>query len=162
MFNSVRSVLQLLLQWTGLLVLWFLFVYQFTTSELLVGAAASALSVLALQVTLRAVPLCFRPKLRWFLQGRRLPGMIAVDLWILLRELGRRALRKRSRSLLEIVNFGANGTNCRGSAQRALAILFVSTSPNSVVLHVDRETGDMLVHKLKPQPVPPLVSKLEA
>jgi hypothetical protein len=128
-------------------------------SELLVGAAASALTVLALQVTLRAVPLCFQPKLGWLVQAWRLPGMIAEDFWILLRELARRLSRERSRSLLEIVNLGVNGKNCRASAQRALAVLFVSTSPNSVVLHVD-ESGDMLIHQLEPQPVPPLVSKL--
>ena len=88
--------------------------------------------------------------------------MIAEDLWILLRELGRRLMRKRSRSLLEIVKFGANANNCSASAQRALAVLFVSTSPNSVVLHVDQDTGDMLIHTLEPQPLPPLVSKLQS
>lgn len=157
----MRVLSELLLEWAALLLLWFLFVYQFSMSELLVGAVASALGVLALQVTLRAVPFCFQPKFRWLLQAWRLPAMIAEDLWILLNEFARRLLGRRSRSLLELVKFGVNGDNCRASAQRALAVLFVSTSPNSIVLHIDRETGDMLVHTLKPQSVPPLVSKLQ-
>lgn len=142
--------------------LWIFFVYQFTASELLVGAAASALSVLALQVTLRAVPLCFQAKLRWLVQAARLPAEIARDLWILLTELARRLAGKRSRSVLELVKFGVNGDNCRAAAQRALALLFVSTSPNSVVLDIDRETGDMLVHQLKPQASSALVIKLQS
>jgi multisubunit Na+/H+ antiporter MnhE subunit len=157
----VQFLLKSLLEWAAFMLLWFLFVFQFTTSELFVGAAASALTVLALQVTLRAVSLCFQPKLHWLAQASRLPAMIVEDLWILLKDLARRILGKRSRSVLELVKFGANGKDCRASAQRALALLFVSTSPNSVVLHIDRETGDMLVHKLVPQPVPELVSELQ-
>ncbi len=144
------------------MLLWFLFVFQFTTMELLAGAAASVLTVLALQVALGAVSLCFEPRLRWLGQIWRLPAMIAADLAILLRDTGRRLVRKRSRSAFELAKFQSLGDSCNGSAQRALAVLFVSTSPNSVVLHIDRQTGNMLIHKLEAQPVPVLVSKLQA
>ena len=143
------------------LLLWFLFVFQFTVSELFFGAAASALAVLALQVTLRSVGLCFKTKFRWVAQAWRLPAMIAKDLWTLLIHLARRVERKHSLSGLELVKFGANGDDCRASAQRALAVLFVNTSPNTVILDVDRKTGDILLHQLEPQPVPVLVSRLK-
>jgi len=161
MFKVVGFAIQLSLQWTVLVLLWFLFVFQFSMSELLVGAGAAALAVLALQVTLRAVPLCFEPKLRWVAQASRLPGMIAEDLWILLKEMGRRILHRRSRSTLAILPFAGSAGNCRGAAQRALALLFISTSPNSVVLDIDCATGDMLIHRLQPQPFPALLSRLE-
>jgi multisubunit Na+/H+ antiporter MnhE subunit len=157
----VRFPIQLSLQWTALVLLWFLFVFQFSVSELLVGAAASALAVLAVQVTLRAVPLCFEPKLRWVAQALRLPGMIAEDLWILLKEMVRRILHRRSRSMLAVLPFAGSADNCRGSAQRVLALVFVSTSPNSVVLDIDSTTGDMLIHRLQPQTFPALLSRLE-
>jgi multisubunit Na+/H+ antiporter MnhE subunit len=155
-----RFLAQLLFQWAGLVLLWLIFVFQVTTSELLVGAAASALTVVALRAALRAVPLCFQPKLRWLAQIGRLPAMIAQDLWILLKKFGQLILRKRSGSRLELVDFPATGDDAHACAQRALAVFLVSMSPNSIVLHIDRKTGSMMMHQLKPQPAPALLDEL--
>ncbi len=93
-------LLRISVEWAALLVLWLIFVFQVTLSELLVGSAASALTVLALHRVLRTVPLCFEPRLRWLIQIGRLPRMVAADLWILLRHLVRALFRKPGDSRL--------------------------------------------------------------
>lgn len=152
---------RLSLQWAGLVILWLLFVYQLTLAELLVGAAASAVTVLAFQTALRSIPLCFEPRFRWLAQAWRLPGMIVRDMWIVCTDLCRRIVDRRSRSVLVMGSFKAVGDECRASAQRTLAVLFVTMTPNSVVLDLNRDTGDMLVHFLVPAQMPAIVRKLQ-
>lgn len=148
------------LQWAVLMPLWLFFVFQFSVSEMLAGAAASALTVVALHSVFRSAPLCFEPRPGWLAQGWRLPGMIATDLLILMETLFRRVLQKQDRSLFMLGRFHTR-PDCPGAAQRALAVLFVSTAPNSVVISVDAVNSTMVIHQLKATPLPKLVRKLE-
>ena len=86
MVANVQPSTGMILQWSVLTFMWLLFVFQLPMSELLAGAAGAALSVLVLHAGLRAVPLCFEPRLRWLAQARRLPGMIVGDMGYLLRD----------------------------------------------------------------------------
>lgn len=151
---------QLAAQWIACMLFWLLFVFQIDPRELLAGAVAAALCVVALQAALRAVPLCFQPEPRWLAQGFRLPGMIAGDLLILFRALIARLTSERSRGVWRQANF-QTADDCRGAAQRALAILFLTTTPNSVVADIDRSTSRLLLHELVPARLPELVGKLE-
>jgi len=146
--------------WAGFLALWFLFVFQFSVSELLVGAGCATLTTVSALVSVRAVSPCFRPKAAWLVQAWRLPGMVLADLWVLLKDLLRRFSRRRSRSRFALVNLPARAHDCQTAAKRALAILFVSTSPNSVVLDVYQEDGQMLLHQLEIAPAPKLLKQL--
>lgn len=153
--------IRLILAWAGFLLLWLVFVFQVTTSELIVGAFASGFTVGLGYVTFRIVPACFDPQLHWMAQAWRLPVLVATDLWLLLKHLGRQMTRQHSRSSFEVTRFEASGDDCHAAAQRALAILFVSTTPNSVVLDIDRDKGELLFHQLEPAPVPELLRNLE-
>lgn len=155
-------MLNLFVQWVGFSLLWLVFAFQPTAIEIFAGAAASALTVLALQVTLRSESLCFQPRLRWLAQAWRLPGMIGIDLWIVLKALVRLVLRAPSHGVFRLGRFNATAENCPAAAQRALTILYLSTSPNSVVIQIDRENANMLIHQLEPASIPKLVHKLEA
>ena len=153
---------RLSLQWAGLVMLWLLFVYQLTLAEVLVGAAASAVTVLAFQTALRSIPLCFEPRFLWLAAVWRMPGMIARDMWALTKDLCRRMFADRhSRSVLVICPFETNGDECSASAQRTLAVLFVTMTPNSVALDVNRDNGEMLIHFLIPAQVPKIVGELQ-
>ncbi len=154
-------LLRLAALWIGFLLVWLVFVFQVTASELVVGALASAITVVLTYVTFRVVPGCFQPRLRWVVQAWRLPAMIAADLWLLLKHLAREIGHRPSQSSFEVTRFRATGEDCQAAAQRALAVLFVSTSPNSVVVDVDRQKGEMFFHQLEPAPVPELLRKLE-
>jgi hypothetical protein len=105
--------------------------------------------------------MCFEPRLRWLAQAARLPAIIARDLLTLAKVLGRHLVRKPSQSVFELVRFRVTGNDCRASAKRALAVLFVSTSPTTVALDIDREKSRMLIHRLGEAPVQMLVGKAE-
>lgn len=147
-------------QWVVFVLFWLLFVYQLAPSELLVSVVASALAVFALNTALKAVPLCFEPKLRDLAQARHVPSMIATDLWVVVKDLFRRIAGAPPRSVWMQARFSAP-TDCRGSAQRALVVLYFTTSPNSIVAEVDPARSAMLVHELVPAPVPGIVQKLQ-
>jgi hypothetical protein len=63
--------------------------------------------------------------------------------------------------LFQLGRFSATAEDCRASAQRTLTILYVSASPNSVIIDIDREKANMLVHQLEAAPIPKVVRKLE-
>jgi hypothetical protein len=160
-FTEMRLFLNLFVQLVGFTLLWLVFVFQLTGVEVFAGAAASALTVFALQIALRSERLCFQPRLRWLAQARHLPGMIATDLWIVLKTLANLLLHAPSQAVFQLGRFHATSEDCRASAQRALTILYLSTSPNSVVIDIDREQANMLVHQLEPAAIPKLVRNLE-
>lgn len=157
----MTASLRLASAWIGFLGLWLLFVYQVTTSELIAGAIASGLTVFSGYVIFRIVPVCFEPRFRWILQIYRLPAMIAVDLWRLLQCLFREMARRPLRSSFVMARFATMPDGCRAAAQRALAILFVSTTPNSIVLDIDMEQNRLFYHQAEPAPVPELLRRLE-
>jgi multisubunit Na+/H+ antiporter MnhE subunit len=154
-------ILECFLQWVGFALLWLLFVFQISTSELVVGASASALTVLALQTAFRSEDLCFQPRFRWLVQVWRLPALIVEDLLILLKAITRHLARKPSRATFQLSRFNSSGDDCRASARRTLAVLFLSIPPNSVILDLDPDRANMLLHVLEPAPVPKLADKLE-
>lgn len=147
--------------WLGFIALWVLFVYRTTASELIAAAVASAIAVFSACAIFRAIPICFEPRLGWLAQAHRLPAMIATDLWLLFRRLVRDIAKKPSRSSFFVTPFHVIPDGCAAAAQRALAILFVSTTPNSIVLDIDNDKGQLFYHQVEPAPVPKLVRKLE-
>jgi multisubunit Na+/H+ antiporter MnhE subunit len=157
----MKLILECFLQWVGFALLWLFFVFQISTSELVVGASASALTVLALQTAFRSEHLCFQPRFRWLVQIWRLPALIVEDLWVLLKAIARHLARKPSRAAFQFGRFNSSGDDCRASAQRALAVLFLSIPPNSVILDINPDRADMLLHVLEPALVPKLADELE-
>ena len=140
--------------------LWLLFVFQFNAKELLAGAVAATLSVVALQIASGAVPPCFQLEPRWLVQGFRLPGMIAGDLLIMFKAFIERIRRKQVRGVWRQSNFQTND-DCHGAARRALTILFLTATPNSIVIDIDRPNSRLLLHELVSAPIPKLVQKLQ-
>lgn len=154
-------LLRLSLASVSFLAIWVLFVYQITAPELVAGAVASIITAVSGCIVFRIVPVCFKPRLRWLMQIYRLPAMTATDLWLLLKHLVREILKKPSRSLFGWMPFVTSPDGCQEAGQRALAVLFVSTTPNSVVLDVDMPNKRLFCHHLEPAPVPKLLRKLE-
>jgi multisubunit Na+/H+ antiporter MnhE subunit len=130
-------------------------------SELIAAAIAAAIGVISGLVILRIIPACFEPRLRELAHIYRLPVMIAQDSWLLLKCLLREMLRRPLRSSFAITQFGTRQDRCRAAAQRALAILFISTTPNSIVLDIDHEENRLFFHQAEPAAVPEIVRQLE-
>lgn len=153
-------ILGFAVQYTVFIVLWLFFSAQLSAVEVLAGLLASAITLFGLQAALRALPLCFQPKLRWFSGVWQLPGLIAKDLWILVCYLTRRIARQAVAASMELEPFNAKGNDCRASAQRALGVLFMSITPNAIAIHIERAHCVMLFHQLQRAPAPLLVKRL--
>jgi multisubunit Na+/H+ antiporter MnhE subunit len=145
--------------WLGLLLLWLILVSQITGSELIAGAAASGFALVGIKASLRSLPLCFKPRLRWLAQVWRLPAIVARDLLVVAKALGRHVTGKPSQSAFEVVRFRVTGEDCHASAKEALGILFMSTPPNTVALDIDRQSSQMLIHRLGEAAVETLVGE---
>lgn len=142
------------------MLLWLLFVFQLSSGELIASAVACALTVLVLRTVLQSVSLCFEPRPGWLAQAWRVPGTIAKDVPILLRNLICHIIHKPGGGVLLAARF-RSGAGCRGAAQRALATLFLSTAPNSVVIDIDASESTISIHQLTATPLPKLARKLE-
>jgi multisubunit Na+/H+ antiporter MnhE subunit len=157
----VTASLRLAVAWVAFVALWLFFVYQPSVSELIAAAATAALTLLSGVVVFRILPVCFEPRLVWLAQVYRLPRMIAEDLWLLFKCLLREITKRPSRSTFALAEFHSKRDGCRAAAQRALALLFVSTTPNSIVLDIDVKRNRMFYHQVEPAPVPELLRRLE-
>jgi multisubunit Na+/H+ antiporter MnhE subunit len=153
-------VLHLTLQWILFLLLWLVFAFQLSLPEVIAGAAASAMAVFALHRSLRAVPPCFEPRLRWFGSARHLPLLVVKDLWLMLERMVQLLAHPRMRGVWRHAHF-RTAKDCGGSAQRALATLFLTSTPNSIVVHIDTATSRILLHELVAAPLPGLLNELQ-
>lgn len=147
--------------WAGFVGLWFLFVYQLSLIELVVGAAAAAVTVCALLISLRAVPLRFNPEARWLTRVFTLPGIVVKDMVLLLHVVGHLVAGKKIHSLFQVTHFRAAGEGSRASAKRVLAVAFTTVSPNSIVIGIDSESGLLLFHEIEKSPVPKILQELQ-
>ncbi len=151
-----------LIEWLAALILWVCFTFSLSIAELLVGAASAALTVVALECAFRTEPLFFHPTWTMFGQIRKLPVLIVKGLSALICVLWRRMRGGRSESVFRLVRFSATGATPKEAAQRALVISFSTTPPNSIVVGIDREKQQILLHQVKKTALPELIRKLEA
>ncbi len=156
----MRFWLQLVIAWLSFVGLWFLFVYQLSLTELIAGAGAAAVTIVGLELSLKVVPLRFQPELRWLLLMLRLPGTVIRDMGVLVRIFFRLITGKKIPGLFQVTDFSALGEGPRANARRALAVVFTTVSPNSVVVGIDRKTGLLLFHELEATPVPQILKEL--
>ena len=136
------------------MLLWLLFTSTVNKSEAVVGAGASLIAATAAEVVRVKTSLGFRPRLRWFRHAIRVPWSILTDTWTVLAVLANHATgRRRVRGQLRAVGFrhGRLG-DPRDAARRALVTVGVTTSPNTIVVGVDPDRDELLVHQLSPAP----------
>jgi multisubunit Na+/H+ antiporter MnhE subunit len=137
-------------------VLWLMFVFNTTGMELIAGFVGSTAAFISVLVSVRSIPLPFQPRVRWILQAWRLPGMILGDIVVLLK-----CLFRRPRSSFEATPLRTPANESEACAQRGIAITLLSTSPNTIVVHIDRDSQQMLIHKLEAQPPSKLLETLQ-
>ncbi len=90
----------------------------------------------------------------WLRHLTRLPERLARDGLLLARVLACRLRGEISCGSFRWVRFGDSGVGPEGAARRALARVALSFAPNTYVIDVDRERGQLLVHQLA-RPVAP-------
>ena len=146
----MRRVAAWLAWFGGLLVLWLLLVGTVQEVERIAGLAAAAVGATAAEVVHSQGLLRYRVEARWLRRGllqllRVVPDFIRVLA----------ALAAPPRGAFRTVPFPAGGERDVDRGRRAWATLAASLAPNRLVVDIDPETGEALVHDLLPDAASP-------
>jgi len=142
---SGRAVLAWLGWWVALLVLYLALADSRRPEELVAGVVVAALGATAQALVRRGREVALALTPRMLLGLVRPLRDVPRDLVVLARVLGR---RRAPDARTVRVPFAATGRDPHDAAQRAVAVIGGSISPNSIVIEVDEERGELLVHRL--------------
>jgi len=149
-----------LVWWAALLTVWFLLVGVFTLAELAVGTLAAAIAATVAAVVHRSGYIRFSPRLVWLRETPTVVWGVITDCGLLAGALWRRVVRREHvRGVMVRVAFAYGGDNGRDGARRALVNFAVSLTPNSYVVDIDPESDSLLVHRLVPGPLDPVLTR---
>ena len=139
------------LSWfAGLLLLWLLLVGTVQNVEVVAGLCAAAIGATAAEVVRSQGLLRFRLERRWFPLVWRPLGRVVPDFFVVLAALVRPPHGRFAR-----IEFPTGGQRAVDAGRRAFAVLGPSLAPNRLVVDVDPESGEALVHDLVPSWAPP-------
>jgi hypothetical protein len=133
----------------GLLVLWLLLVGTVQDVERIAGLVAAAIGATAAEVVRSQGLLRYRVEARWLARGvkellRVVPNFVRVIA----------ALPARPSGAFRTVPFPAGGVRDVDRGRRAWATLAASLAPNRLVVDLDPERGEALIHDLLPRAAP--------
>ena len=143
---AVEVLVWTLLSWG----IWLLSLSAVDDEDLFVGGLCALGSGLAAAAVRRVWAVRWRPTLGSVLPALLLPVSVVVDTLVVLS-----APWRRPDVRIEEVDIGARGDASAAAARRALATLVTTSTPASVVLDADPETGVLVVHTLA-SPAPDL------
>jgi hypothetical protein len=143
---AMRRVAAWLSWCAGLLVLWLMLVGTVQDIELIAGLAAAAIGATAAEVVRTLGLLRYRVEARWIAPGLRQLLRVVPDFVRVLAVLPR-----RPSGTFRTVPFPAGGRRDVDRGRRAWATLAASLAPNRLVVDLDPDTGEALVHDLLPR-----------
>ncbi len=131
--------------------LWLLFVDHLVWTETAAGIAAAGIAATAAEIVRGQEHPRFRPRAALLADFWPIPGAILTDSLLLLRKLARMLFRNdRGTGRFVTVPFPAGDAGARSVALRALAILYTTLPPNTLVIGIDRKQHVLLLHQLEP------------
>jgi hypothetical protein len=144
--------------------LWIVFVGTFSAHELMLGMVATILTVVGICVIDVQYPARFSPKIAELMSIWRLPWYLASGTWAVLKLATTDLLRtETAESLFLIVPFNAGAKEGpRAVARRVLAVTYSTMTPETIVLGINTNTRQMLLHANKRGPIPKMTQSLGA
>lgn len=143
----MRTLVWVILVWVGLAALWLLYQGEWNAIQLYAAASAATLSLLVALVVRRGALPSVRVERRWLVGAARVPWNVVKEFVFVTVTLFRRGEGEFRR-----VPFPAGGARPAERGRRALVSIATGYSPNSYVVDVDEERGELLVHLLHPVP----------
>ncbi len=129
---------------------WILLVAGVKPHELIVGAAAVSAAALFLYQVKRSETLDMQFRVADVASGWRVPWYLAIDVWIITKVLVLDLLRiKRAGSHYRVWSFKTSKERPVQAARRALATIYTSATPNSIVVGVDYDQQRILIHQME-------------
>lgn len=135
--------------WVVLMAFWLVTDNSIALDELLAGAGAAALGALLAEVASHQASVRFRVRRAWLAHSLRLPSQVVTETGLVFAALWRRIVRgeePRSGFVTESVRYGPDTPD--GTVRRALIVGARSLAPNTFVLGIDRDRGELVTHKL--------------
>jgi hypothetical protein len=117
--------------------------------ELLVGAGASAIAAVVVELAMHQAGTRFSARLGWFAKALRLPGQVLADTVTVYAALWRLIAHREqpdSAFVTEAARYGDGSP--RAVTRRTLLIGARSLAPNEFVLGLDQETDTLVTHQL--------------
>jgi hypothetical protein len=143
----MRTVAWVILVWVALTAFWLLIQGEWNAIQLYAAASAATLSlVVGLGVRRWALPSA-RVEVRWLRRALWIP-------WQVVKEFGYVTLflLRRGEGEFRTDSYPTGGARPAERGRRAFVALATGYSPNSYVVDVDRERGEVLVHLLRSVP----------
>jgi multisubunit Na+/H+ antiporter MnhE subunit len=143
----MRTVAWVILVWVALTAFWLLIQGEWNAIQLYAAASAATLSlVVGLGVRRWALPSA-RVEVRWLRRALWIP-------WQVVKEFGYVTLflLRRGEGEFRTVSYPTGGARPAERGRRAFVALATGYSPNSYVVDVDQERGEVLVHLLRSVP----------
>jgi hypothetical protein len=160
MASKARIGLMAGVEFVFLLLLWEAFVSNGSKAELLVGSIAAAIGAVADAVVKSGGLAKFKPKASWLALIFWEPWYAIDGTWATLKAVAKKLAGMKSEAQFKVSGFDATGDSAQAAAKRALAIAYMTIPPNFIIVGIDREKGQVLIHQVEPTPTPLIAKKL--
>lgn len=131
--------------------------------EMMVGAGVVVLATLFLLLVHKSQPASIQLHWKDVAQGWRIPWYMVCDTWVVILLLLRDLLHLRpAGSYYRVCGFKCSNRNPAILGRGILATIYMTATPNSIVLGVDPQSSRMLFHQLERANVPKMARDLGA
>lgn len=145
-----------------LVLLWAIFVSKVSSHEYAIGIAAALIATTADWVVKAENFAPFRPRTRWLVLLSWEPWYILKGAVIAFRQLARQLTGQQPDSQFRAVPYRFGGKTDVAAARRALFEAYLTISPDTIVVGIDRDRQIALLHQFGTQDVPELGYRLGA
>jgi multisubunit Na+/H+ antiporter MnhE subunit len=129
---------------------WILLVAGAKPHELVVGAVSVSVAALFHYQVKRSETLDLRFRVADVATGWRVPGYLAMDVWVVTRILLLHLLRiERAGSHYRVWHFKTSRESPVQAARGVLATVYTSATPNSIVVGIDFDQQRILIHQME-------------
>jgi len=133
----------------GLFGLWLVLVGTLQEVEEIAGLCAAAIGATVAEVIRSQGLLRYRVQWRWVRRLWKPLLRVIPDFFLVLS-----ALVRRPQGRFQRLEFPSGGERAVDAGRRAFAVVAPSLAPNRLVVYVDKETGEAVVHELVPSSAP--------
>lgn len=131
--------------------------------EMMVGAGVVVLATLFLLLVHRSQPTTIQLRWKDVAQGWRIPWYMVCDTWVVIVLLLRDLLHLRpAGSYYRVCGFKCSQRDPAVLGRGVLATIYLTATPNSIVLRIDPQSSKMLFHQLERSNVPTMAQALGA
>jgi hypothetical protein len=160
--TAARIATDVAVEFGLMFLLWMLLASKMEKPEVYVAIAAALVATLADQVVKQEEVISFRPRLKQALLIFSEPYYALTGSAALLKAFWRKLAGKPSEAQFRAVAYDAGGDDPESQARRCLMVAYMTIPPNFIIIGIDREKNQILVHQVSPTPTPLIAKKLGA